>query len=126
MDSDETDLHHLAGDSRDLHSVSHTQTILANEEEISHHGHDHILQRDRNSGGEQSGESDCRSQLGSKPQDDDHADRRPHDDSPEEQKLVPPPGITNVTEAGPAPDFSNRKYRRGENQEHAQPEQELA
>src|SRR5260370_16362817 len=111
MNPHQTDIDNFSGDASDLYSVTHANPVFSDEKEISHHGHNHVLQGHGDASGQQAGKRHSGTQLRRKSEDNYQGDGHPHGNTAQEQELIPPASIVNVAQSVPPPHLSHPNHR---------------
>src|SRR5579872_6779554 len=125
MNSHQSDLDYLSGNSGDGHPITDPKAVFSDQEEISHDGSDYVLHRNGNASCDQAGKSDHRAEFTCEGKDDNDRDRDPDHDSPHQQKLVAAAAIMHVAKACATPDLPQYKDQNDHERENAKPEQQL-
>jgi hypothetical protein len=97
-----------------------------NQEEIPGDRENHVLQRDREPGGDEPGEGRERAQLGDQREEDEERDREGHHDAPQEQELVAPVQVLHVAEGRAPPELGGGEDEPDRDREQPYAEQQAA
>src|SRR5215468_7623596 len=109
MKSNQSDVDHLSGYRADLYSISDSDTIFSDQEEITDDRYDYVLQGDCDSGGDQTRE--CRNcpKFSNKSEDENNGKTAPQDNLAHQHELITPASVVDVTEDRASPKFANQQ-----------------
>src|SRR5580704_15928817 len=109
MDPNQANFNDFSIHPGNLHPVADPHAKFSDKKKVSGDRKDDVLQSDRDSSGQQTGEGSDRSQLAGESENENEQDREPNGDPAYEKHLMASARVMNITKDRPAPDFSDSK-----------------
>ena len=126
VEAHQPDFEDIAGHAGDCDAVADAQSVAADQEKVSDDRYDHVLKRDRQARGQESGVSGQRAELVDQPYDDRRGNDAGDHHAPHEEKLFAAPRVAHVAEGATAPEFRNAENHQDCEDEPDGTEQQIA